>query len=72
MRDAKGKVMRKYLLPSGAHLMVEDGHAVSTGDVPAKIPRETAKTWSTRSRRCSVRPSASQRGSPRCGAVLEA
>ena len=44
MRDAKGKIVRKYLLPSGAHLMVEDGQAVSAGDVIAKIPRETAKT----------------------------
>jgi hypothetical protein len=27
--DAKGKILKKYLLPSGAHLMVEDGQ----GDV---------------------------------------
>jgi DNA-directed RNA polymerase subunit beta' len=44
VRDAKGKIVRKYLLPSGAHLMVEDGQAVAAGDVVAKIPRETAKT----------------------------
>jgi DNA-directed RNA polymerase subunit beta' len=44
VRDAKGKIVRKYLLPSGAHLMVEDGQAVAAGDVLAKIPRETAKT----------------------------
>ena len=44
VRDEKGKIVRKYLLPSGAHLMVEDGQAVSAGDVLAKIPRETAKT----------------------------
>jgi DNA-directed RNA polymerase subunit beta' len=44
VRDQKGKVVRKYLLPSGAHLMVEDGQAVFAGDVLAKIPRETAKT----------------------------
>jgi DNA-directed RNA polymerase subunit beta' len=44
IRDAKGKLGRKYLLPSGAHLMVEDGAEVSPGDVLAKIPRETAKT----------------------------
>ena len=36
--------MRKYLLPSGAHLMVEDGQEIAAGDVLAKIPRETAKT----------------------------
>jgi DNA-directed RNA polymerase subunit beta' len=44
VRDQKGKVIRKYLLPSGAHLMVEDGQAIFAGDVLAKIPRETAKT----------------------------
>jgi DNA-directed RNA polymerase subunit beta' len=44
VRDAKGKLVRKYLLPSGAHLMVEDGQEVAAGDVVAKIPRETAKT----------------------------
>jgi DNA-directed RNA polymerase subunit beta' len=44
IKDAKGKVQRKYLLPSGAHLMVEDGQEVAAGDVLAKIPRETAKT----------------------------
>ena len=44
IRDEKGKMQRKYLLPSGAHLMVEDGAPVTAGDVLAKIPRETAKT----------------------------
>jgi DNA-directed RNA polymerase subunit beta' len=44
IRDDKGKVLRKYLLPSGAHLMVDDGEGVAAGDVLAKIPRETAKT----------------------------
>jgi DNA-directed RNA polymerase subunit beta' len=44
VRDEKGKIIRKYLLPSGAHLMVEDGQGVAAGDVLAKIPRETAKT----------------------------
>ena len=44
VRDQKGKIVRKYLLPSGAHLMVNDGQAVFAGDVLAKIPRETAKT----------------------------
>jgi DNA-directed RNA polymerase subunit beta' len=44
IKDEKGKLSRKYLLPSGAHLMVEDGAEVSAGDVLAKIPRETTKT----------------------------
>ena len=39
-----GKVLRKYHMPSHAHLMVQDGDIVSAGDVLAKIPRETTKT----------------------------
>jgi DNA-directed RNA polymerase subunit beta' len=38
------KVVRKYHMPSHAHLMVEDGEAVFAGQVLAKIPRETTKT----------------------------
>jgi len=44
IRDDKHKVLRKYLIPSRAHLMVADGDAVHQGDVLAKIPRETTKT----------------------------
>jgi DNA-directed RNA polymerase subunit beta' len=44
IKDEKGRTQKKYLLPSGAHLMVEDGAEVSPGDILAKIPRETAKT----------------------------
>ncbi|MGE0456487.1 MAG: DNA-directed RNA polymerase subunit beta' [Vicinamibacteria bacterium] len=44
IKDEKGKTIRKYLLPSGAHLMVDDGSEVTPGDILAKIPRETAKT----------------------------
>jgi DNA-directed RNA polymerase subunit beta' len=44
IKDGKGKTTKKYLLPSGAHLMVEEGAEVAAGDVLAKIPRETAKT----------------------------
>jgi DNA-directed RNA polymerase subunit beta' len=36
--------VRKYLMPSRAHLMVQDGDEVLPGDVLAKIPRETTKT----------------------------
>jgi DNA-directed RNA polymerase subunit beta' len=39
-----GKVLRKYHMPSHAHLMLEDGEAVYSGQVLAKIPRETTKT----------------------------
>ncbi|MBI5025405.1 MAG: DNA-directed RNA polymerase subunit beta' [Nitrospirae bacterium] len=34
----------RYLLPSGAHVLVEKGDMVYPGDVIAKIPRETTKT----------------------------
>ena len=35
---------RRYLLPSGSHLMVHDGQQIYAGDVLVKIPRETTKT----------------------------
>jgi len=44
VRDKSGKVVRRYHMPSHAHLMVQDGEAVEAGDVLAKIPRETTKT----------------------------
>src|SRR3954454_24464585 len=44
IKDKSGKVIRKYHMPSHAHLMVQDGEAVEAGDVLAKIPRETTKT----------------------------
>jgi DNA-directed RNA polymerase subunit beta' len=40
----KGKNTRRYLMPSRAHLMIQDGDEVHPGDVLAKIPRETTKT----------------------------
>src|SRR6185437_6406372 len=40
----KGKASKRYLMPSRAHLVVQDGDAVTPGDVLAKIPRETTKT----------------------------
>src|SRR6201997_1064719 len=39
-----GKSSKRYLMPSRAHLMIQDGDAVTPGDVLAKIPRETTKT----------------------------
>jgi len=36
--------LARYLLPSGAHILVEKGALVSPGDILAKIPRETTKT----------------------------
>ena len=44
IRTADGKVVRKYHMPSHAHLMVEDGDSVQAGAILAKIPRETTKT----------------------------
>jgi DNA-directed RNA polymerase subunit beta' len=42
IKGAKGS--KRYLMPSRAHLMVQDGDTVHPGDVLAKIPRETTKT----------------------------
>ena len=44
IRGADNKVIRRYHMPSHAHLMVDDGDTVSAGAVLAKIPRETTKT----------------------------
>jgi len=41
---AKARTVKKYLMPSRAHLMVVDGEEVHPGDILAKIPRETTKT----------------------------
>ena len=40
----KGDTEKRYLLPSGSHLVVHDGDVVHPGDTLAKIPRETTKT----------------------------
>ncbi len=53
IKDEKGKATLKipgtkhparYLLPAGAHILVEKGDIVAPGDILAKIPRETTKT----------------------------
>src|SRR5713101_775851 len=38
------KILRRYLLPSRALLMVSDSNKVHPGTILAKIPRETTKT----------------------------
>ena len=38
------KTQKRYLMPSRAHLMIQDGDEVSPGDILAKIPRETTRT----------------------------
>ncbi len=50
MKDEHGKTIKmgdseaRYLLPVGANIMVKEGEEVHSGDVIAKIPRETTKT----------------------------
>jgi DNA-directed RNA polymerase subunit beta' len=53
IKDKQGKATLKipgtnniarYLLPSGAHILVDKNDLVSPGDILAKIPRETTKT----------------------------
>ena len=44
IRKKDGKVLRKYQMPSHAHMMVVDSEEVHAGDILAKIPRETTKT----------------------------
>jgi len=39
-----GDVERRYLLPSGSHLIVADSETIHPGDTLVKIPRETTKT----------------------------
>ena len=38
------KTVKKYLMPSRAHMMVSEGDEVHPADILAKIPRETTKT----------------------------
>jgi DNA-directed RNA polymerase subunit beta' len=38
------KAHKRYLLPRGAHLMIQDGDEVGPGDVLAKIPKESTRT----------------------------
>ncbi len=38
------KIMNRFFLPVGANIMVEEGDVIQSGDVLAKIPRETTKT----------------------------
>ncbi|MBN1938782.1 MAG: DNA-directed RNA polymerase subunit beta' [Candidatus Aminicenantes bacterium] len=47
-KDKHGKespvILKRYYLPSGAHLEVQEGVEVHAGQIMAKIPREQAKT----------------------------
>ncbi|MGD0281101.1 MAG: DNA-directed RNA polymerase subunit beta' [Dissulfurispiraceae bacterium] len=52
IKDEHGKTVKspgtsnpaRYLLPAGAHMLVERGELIAPGDILAKIPRETTKT----------------------------
>ena len=44
INDNKGKNIRTYNLPVGAHLMVNDGEKVKEGKILVKIPRKSAKS----------------------------
>jgi DNA-directed RNA polymerase subunit beta' len=42
--DGKGNVIKGYNIPVGAHIAVDEGEKLQTGQVIAKIPRSTGKT----------------------------
>ena len=44
INDNKGKNIRTYNLPVGAHIMVDDGEKVENGKILVKIPRKSAKS----------------------------
>ena len=44
LKDEKGETIRRYILPAGANINVNEGDVVSAGDLIVKIPRESAKT----------------------------
>ena len=44
LTDAAGAQISVYPLPAGAHISVQEGEAVSAGDIIFKITRETSKT----------------------------
>ncbi|MDO3625918.1 DNA-directed RNA polymerase subunit beta' [Mucilaginibacter sp. BT774] len=42
--DTKGNLIKGYNIPVGAHIAVDEGDKIQTGQVIAKIPRSTGKT----------------------------
>jgi len=44
IKDDNNKTCARYILPTGARLEVNEGDAISAGEVIVKIPRETTKT----------------------------
>ena len=41
--DENGEVLRSYSLPVGAHLMIDEGQTLRTGEILVKIPRAQGK-----------------------------
>jgi DNA-directed RNA polymerase subunit beta' len=44
VKDSKGDLLSSYIIPAQAHLLVNDGDTVYTGQILVKIPRDTGKT----------------------------
>jgi DNA-directed RNA polymerase subunit beta' len=44
VENAKGEAIANYPIPSGAHIVVEEGDAIVAGTLVAKTPRQAAKT----------------------------
>ncbi len=42
--DKKGKPIKEYNIPVGAHIVVEEGHEIRAGEILVKIPRIVGKT----------------------------
>ncbi|MDD2594896.1 MAG: DNA-directed RNA polymerase subunit beta' [Bacteroidales bacterium] len=42
--DGEGNELKQYNLPVGAHIMVENGQTIKTGDIIVKIPRAIGKS----------------------------
>ncbi len=42
--DSKGEMLRTYSIPVGAHIMVNEGDKVGSGDILVKIPRSGGKS----------------------------
>jgi DNA-directed RNA polymerase subunit beta' len=42
--DSKGEVLAYYLIPSGAHIVVQEGARIRAGSLLAKTPRKVSKT----------------------------
>ena len=44
IKNAEGETLRRYLMPVGVNLILQEGVQVEPGDAVARIPRETTKT----------------------------